>query len=66
MLNLDKLPRDTKTLVGYLYGGLVSTTNQPFSYPDLTAASNQIYAVFVTPNPEGEVDWRNVTDAYTQ
>jgi hypothetical protein len=65
MLNLDKLPPEGKTLVGYIYGGLISYNQEPFSAPQETFVTNKVYEVYVEPNPHGKVHWQNVTNAFT-
>lgn len=61
ILQLDQLPQTTPTLVGYVYGGLVSTTQNIFGFPN--NASNQVYEIYVTPLGTDSIHWRNVTNA---
>ncbi|MFI4963313.1 MAG: hypothetical protein ACHP6H_05600, partial [Legionellales bacterium] len=62
MLLLDNLSQTTPTLVGYVYGGLVTTTQEIFGFPN--QASNQVYGVYVTPDGNGAVNWQNITNLY--
>lgn len=66
VLELDELPSHHKTLVGYIYGGLVSYSQEPFDDTDETFVTNQVYEVYVKPSAQGKVDWQNVTNVYTQ
>ena len=59
VLQLDKI--SGTTLVGYVYGGITSTNQNVFvAIPD-SSASNQIFAVYVTPAAPGN-SWINVTN----
>lgn len=51
-----------KTLVGYLYGGVISSSQDIF-HQNNSAATNQVYAVYVTPNV-GDKSWINVTNKF--
>lgn len=62
MLQLDQLPKNTATLVGYVYGGLVSSTQDIFGFPN--QSTNQVYGVYVNPDGSGRVSWQNVTNQY--
>ncbi len=68
ILQLDQLPRNTRTLVGYIYGGLLSPSQSVFSStpppngPSYT--TNKVYAVYVVPSGSGAVSWRNITNLY--
>ncbi len=64
ILQLDQLPQNSSTLVGYVYGGLISTVQNIFVTPDPTSATNKVYAVYVTPSGSGSVNWQNVTNLY--
>ncbi len=66
VLQLDKLPPHSKTMVGYIYGGLISTTNTPFDNLDGVEVTNQVYEVYVETNAAGKVFWQNVTNVFTQ
>lgn len=61
ILQLDKL--NGTTLVGYLYGGIVSTQLNPFNdgVTNNTLASNQVFAVYITPNSSSQ-NWINITN----
>ena len=63
ILQLDELPQDTPTLVGYIYGGLVSTGQDIFGASP-NAVTNQVYEVYVTPSKVGAVNWQNITNLY--
>jgi hypothetical protein len=62
ILQLDNLSQNSPTLIGYVYGGLVTTTQLIFGFPN--EASNQVYAVYVTPAGNGVVNWLNITNLY--
>jgi len=68
VLQLDQLPANTQTLVGYVYAGLLSPNREVFSStpppngPSYT--TNTIYAVYVTPSGTGSVTWNNITNLY--
>ncbi len=64
VLKLDSLPKNTKTLVGYLYGGLISFSQEPFSDPN--TVTNKIYEVYIDPSVEGRANWQDVTNMFTQ
>lgn len=73
ILQLDQLPLNSKTLVGYIYGGLLSPEQNIFALPpppnppnppSPSYATNQIYAVYVTPSTAGELSWKNITNRY--
>lgn len=63
ILQLDALPMDTPVLVGYLYGGLVSTGQEPFGTSP-TEASNSVYAVYVTRKNQGVAEWQTITNLF--
>ncbi len=64
ILQLDQLPQNTPTLVGYVYGGLVSTQQAIFTNPPSpSVASNQVYAVYVTP-AGSSTNWQNITNLF--
>jgi|GEM_PF-4130089 len=72
ILQLDQLP-NAKTLVGYVYAGLVSTEQDIFALPpppnppnppSPSAASNQVYAIYVTPSQPGAMSWKDITNLY--
>ena len=62
ILQLDQLSRNTPTLVGYIYAGLLSLNQDIFgtnaSYP-----TNQVYAVYAVPEGAG-ANWKNITNLY--
>lgn len=60
MLLLDQLPQNTPTLVGYLYGGLLSSVQVIFTGGSYV--TNNLYAVYVTPAGDGSAHWLNVTN----
>ncbi|MFA6301994.1 MAG: hypothetical protein WC627_02535 [Legionella sp.] len=60
ILQLDALPQTTPTLIGYFYGGLIAATQEIFGFPN--QATNQVYAIYVTPSVPGTVNWQNVTN----
>lgn len=68
ILQLDQLPNNTKTLVGYIYAGLLSpaqnifTSTPPPNGPSYT--TNNVYAVYVIPSGTGDVMWNNITNLY--
>jgi hypothetical protein len=69
ILKLDDLPRNTKTLVGYVYAGLVSPDQTIFTLPppnntppSPTQVTNQVYAVYVLPKGPIANNWKNVTN----
>ncbi len=62
ILLLDTLPQNSPTLVGYLYGGLVSTVQQPFGGPN--QVSNQVYEIYVTPSTTDTINWQNITNLF--
>jgi hypothetical protein len=64
ILQLDQLSQNSPTLIGYVYGGLVSPVPEIFVTPDPTSASNQVYGVYVTPAGSGAVSWQNITNMY--
>lgn len=64
ILQLDQLPQNIATLVGYVYGGLLSPSREIFVSPSPSYATNQIYAVYVTPAGSGAVNWQNITNLY--
>ena len=65
-MQLDQLPANTKTLVGYLYAGLLSPVQDVFSStpppngPSYT--TNTVYAVYLVPAGSGAGTWKNVTN----
>lgn len=68
ILQLDRLPKNTKTLVGYLYAGLLSPDQKIFtSIPPPKGPSyttNRVYAVYVVPSGAGSGVWNNITNLY--
>ena len=69
ILQLDQLPQNSKTLVGYVYAGLLSTSQDIFTLPPPipgppgpSYVTNQVYAVYVVPAAPGGVNWKNVTN----
>ena len=73
ILQLDQLPANRKTLVGYVYAGLVSFQQDIFALPpppnppnppSPSLASNQVYAIYVTPSQPGSVNWKDITNLY--
>ena len=68
ILQMDKLPKNTKTLVGYVYAGLLSpvreifTSTPPPNGPSYT--TNKVYAVYVVPSGSGPTAWKNITNMY--
>lgn len=72
ILQLDQLSPNTKTLVGYVYAGLLSTEQNIFALPpppqpnppSPTYATNQVYAVYVTPSGPGALSWKDITNLY--
>ena len=68
ILQLDMLPRNTNTLIGYVYAGLLSpdqnifTSVPPPNGPSYT--TNKVYAVYVTPSGSGPASWKNITNMY--
>lgn len=63
ILQLDQLPLNTATLVGYIYGGLISPVPNPFfNTPSVAYATNQVYAVYVTPSGSTSNNWLNITN----
>jgi hypothetical protein len=63
ILQLDQLPQHTPTLVGYIYGGLVSLS-QIILATDATSPSNQVYAVYLTPAGSGTLEWQRITNFF--
>lgn len=63
ILQLDQLPESGPTLVGYVYAGLVSSGQDIFDASP-NNATNQVYAVYVTPAGLGPISWRNITNLY--
>lgn len=61
ILQLDSLPQTTPTLVGYIYGGLLSPEQDIFG-TNSSYATNKVYAVYVVPSGAGAVNWQNVTN----
>lgn len=61
ILQLDQLPQNAPTLVGYIYAGLTNSTQVIFGFPN--QASSQIYAVYVTTNSNGD-HWQTITNLY--
>lgn len=73
ILQLDQLPKNTKTLVGYIYAGLVSTSQDIFSLPpppnppnppSPSYVTNQVYAVYVVPSGPSGTSWKNITNLF--
>lgn len=65
ILQLDQLPQNTPTLIGYIYGGLLSTEQDIFvSGPGPSFATNKVYAVYIVPSGSGTVNWQNITNLY--
>ncbi len=68
ILQLDHLPQNTKTLVGYIYAGMLSPVREIFtSIPPPNGPSyttNNVYAVYVVPSGTGAVMWKNITNLY--
>ena len=69
ILQLDQLPQDTPTVVGYIYGGLVSFDQTIFELPPNSSAgpstaTNQVYAIVVTPRDSVTSNWQSITDLY--
>jgi hypothetical protein len=68
ILQLDQLPKKVKTLVGYVYAGMLSpdqdifTSTPPPNGPSYT--TNRIYAVYLVPSGSGSVTWKNITNLY--
>jgi hypothetical protein len=60
ILQLDQISSTSPTLVGYVYAGLVSTVQEIFGGPN--NATNNTYAVYVTPAGSGATSWLNVTN----
>ena len=58
ILNMDAITK--KTLVGYLYGGIVADTQSVF-FTGGSNASNYIFAVYVTP-PSINGTWKDITN----
>ena len=63
ILQLDQLPQDSPTLVGYIYAGLVSPGIEIFSPPQSTV-TNQIYAVYAAPAVSNTINWTNISNLY--
>jgi len=63
ILQIDQLSQNSSTLIGYLYAGLLSTSQDVFGN-DESFPTNQIYAVYVTPNGSGSVNWQKVTNLF--
>lgn len=63
ILQLDQLPQNTATLVGYIYGGLLSPVQNIFGTTS-DYVTNQVYEVYVTPSKVGTVSWLNVTNLF--
>ncbi|MBI2787018.1 MAG: hypothetical protein HYX60_12225 [Legionella longbeachae] len=69
ILQLDQLPKNTSTLIGYIFGGLLSPVQTIFELPSDSGsgpsyASNQIYAVYVTPSAPIAGNWESITNLY--
>lgn len=72
ILQLDQLPPNTQTLVGYIYAGLLSPDQIIFTLPPPpppnppgpSYPTNQVYAVYVTPEAPLNVDWQNITNLH--
>ncbi len=65
-LLLDKIPQNTATLVGYLYGGLLSTVQTIFPTDGSSSPAvptNAIYAVYIN-LADSEINWSNITNIY--
>jgi hypothetical protein len=63
-LQLDALPQNTPTLIGYMYGGMISTVPNPFNDETVAHVTNQVYEVYVTPNGTGANAWVNISGLY--
>ncbi|MDR3476741.1 MAG: hypothetical protein P4M14_01755 [Gammaproteobacteria bacterium] len=63
ILQLDQLPQTTPTLVGYIYGGLLSPSQTIFG-TNQSYVTNQVYAVYVVPTGSNTVSWKNITNLY--
>lgn len=61
VLDIDRL--SGPTLVGYVYGGIVSDQQDIFVTPPVSTASSQIFAVYVTPQGSND-NWINITNAH--
>lgn len=61
ILQLDELPNDMPTLIGYVYGGLLSTNQEIFG-TDASYATNQAYAVYYVPQTIAGIQWENVSN----
>ncbi|MFI4956055.1 MAG: hypothetical protein ACHQAX_02475 [Gammaproteobacteria bacterium] len=64
ILQIDALPQNTPTLVGYMYGGMIATVQNPFDDETLASVTNQVYEVYVTPSGSGTNAWVNITGLY--
>jgi hypothetical protein len=64
ILELDQLPAHEKTLVGYIYGGLISFSQEPFTPGQQSFATNNVYGVYVQPHTHGKVNWEDVTNRF--
>ena len=64
ILQLDQLPQNSPTLVGYLYAGLTTPDQDIFPPTGNTTVTNQVYAVYVTPAGSTNVTWQNVTNVF--
>ena len=64
ILQLDQLPQNSPTLVGYIYAGLLSPDRVIFTDPTPSYATNTVYAVYLTPAGSGALNWQNITNMF--
>jgi hypothetical protein len=60
VLHINRLT--APTLVGYLYGGLNSTSQEVFNNLNTNQVTNQVYAVYLTPTTPSLASWIQVTN----
>lgn len=63
ILQLDQLPPNVSTLIGYIYGGLLSPVQNIFG-TTADYVTNQVYEVYVSPSASGTVHWLNITNLF--
>jgi hypothetical protein len=63
VVQLDNLPTNGPTLVGYIYGGISTTSQQIIGDP--TPPTNAIYAVYINRAVGGTVKWNYISNFVT-
>jgi hypothetical protein len=53
----------TKTLIGWMFGGIISTAPNPGATNANTAASNQLFEIWLDPTPPGTSYWATTLNA---